>query len=59
VMALAASGVATVIAVSCNPATFARDAQTLVQGGYRLLTLTPVDQFPWSRHLELVACFQR
>lgn len=59
VAALAASGVATVVAVSCNPATFARDAQTLVQGGYHLLSLTPVDQFPWSRHLELVACFQR
>ena len=57
--ALAASEVPTVLAVSCNPATFARDAQTLVQGGYRLLSLTPVDQFPWSRHLELAARFQR
>ncbi|MDA1097452.1 MAG: hypothetical protein O2967_00590 [Proteobacteria bacterium] len=57
--ALAASGVPTVVAVSCNPATFARDALALVQGGYRLRSVTPVDQFPWSRHLELVAHFQR
>lgn len=59
VAALAASDVRVVVAVSCNPATFARDAATLVQGGYRLLSVAPVDQFPWSRHLELVACFQR
>jgi 23S rRNA (uracil1939-C5)-methyltransferase len=57
--ALAASAVPRVVAVSCNPATFARDALALAQGGYRLLTVTPVDQFPWSRHLELVASFQR
>jgi 23S rRNA (uracil1939-C5)-methyltransferase len=57
--ALAGSDVPLVVAVSCNPATFSRDALTLVQGGYRLLSVTPVDQFPWSRHLELVACFQR
>lgn len=57
--ALAASGVATIVAVSCNPATFARDAATLVNGGYRLLSIAPVDQFPWSRHLELVASFRR
>ena len=56
---IAASGVATVIAVSCNPTTFARDARTLVDGGYRLTEATPVDQFPWSGHLELVAVFQR
>ncbi|MBT3331081.1 MAG: class I SAM-dependent RNA methyltransferase [Rhodospirillaceae bacterium] len=56
---LAAAEVATVVAVSCNPATFARDALMLVEGGYRMLSVTPVDQFPWSRHLELVACFQR
>jgi len=59
VEAMAASNVPTVVAVSCNPATFARDAATLVDGGYRMLSLTPVDQFPWSRHLELVATFQR
>jgi 23S rRNA (uracil1939-C5)-methyltransferase len=59
VEALAASAVPRVVAVSCNPATFARDAASLADGGYRLLSVTPVDQFPWSRHLELVAAFQR
>ncbi len=56
---IAASDVPTVVAVSCNPTTFARDARTLVDGGYRLTEATPVDQFPWSGHLELVAVFQR
>ncbi len=56
---IAASRVPTVIAVSCNPASFARDARTLVEGGYRLERVTPVDQFPWSGHLELVAVFTR
>jgi 23S rRNA (uracil1939-C5)-methyltransferase len=57
--ALAASAVATVIAISCNPATFARDAATLVSGGYRLERVTPIDQFVWSPHLELAATFRR
>ncbi len=57
--ALAASSVPAVVAVSCNPASFARDARTLVDGGYRLLELTPVDQFLWSPHLELAALFRR
>jgi 23S rRNA (uracil1939-C5)-methyltransferase len=57
--ALAASAVATVIAISCNPATFARDAATLVSGGYRLERVTPVDQFVWTPHLELAATFRR
>ena len=56
---LAASSVATVVAVSCNPATFARDARILIDGGYRLKRVTPVDQFLYSAHVELVACFQR
>jgi 23S rRNA (uracil1939-C5)-methyltransferase len=56
---IAASDVPTVIAVSCNPTTFARDARTLVDGGYRLTEATPIDQFPWSGHLELVAMFRR
>lgn len=56
---IAASDVPVVIAVSCNPTTFARDARTLVDGGYRLKEATPVDQFPWSGHLELVAVFAR
>jgi len=56
---LAASGPALVVAVSCNPATLARDARILAKGGYRLTRATPVDQFPWSAHLEAVAVFER
>jgi len=57
--ALAASQVPIVIAVSCNPATFARDARILAEGGYRLTRVTPVDQFLYSAHVELVARFER
>ena len=56
---LAASKVATIVAVSCNPATFGRDARTLTDGGYRLTRVTPVDQFLYSAHVELVAKFER
>ena len=56
---LAASAVPTVVAVSCNPATFARDARILVDGGYRLTRVTPVDQFRYSAHVELVARFDK
>jgi 23S rRNA (uracil1939-C5)-methyltransferase len=56
---LARARVKRVVAVSCNPATFARDARTLVDGGYDLATLTIVDQFIWSAHVELVAEFRR
>ncbi|HMK67878.1 MAG TPA: class I SAM-dependent RNA methyltransferase, partial [Stellaceae bacterium] len=56
--ALASSAVARVVAVSCNPATFARDARLLVDGGYRLTRVIPIDQFIWSPHLELVAYFE-
>jgi 23S rRNA (uracil1939-C5)-methyltransferase len=57
--ALAAARLDTVVGVSCNPATFARDAARLVEGGFRLEQLTPIDQFVWSPHLELVATFRR
>ncbi|GAA0600071.1 hypothetical protein [Caenispirillum bisanense] len=57
--ALAADGPPLVVAVSCAPATFARDARLLVDGGYRLDAVTPVDQFPWSAHVEVVAVFRR
>lgn len=57
--ALAASTVPVVVAVSCNPATFARDARALIDGGYRLDRVTPIDQFLWSPHIELVAVFRR
>jgi len=56
---LAASGVARVAAVSCNPASFARDARILLDGGYRLVRVIPVDQFLFSAHVELVAHFEK
>jgi 23S rRNA (uracil1939-C5)-methyltransferase len=57
--ALAASKVARIAYVSCNPATFARDAKTLVDGGYTLDWVQPVGQFRWSTHIELAARFSR
>lgn len=54
---IAAARVPVVMAVSCNPATFARDAERLVRAGYRLETLWPVAQFRWSTHVELAARF--
>ena len=56
---LAASAVPIVVAVSCNPQTFARDARILVDGGYRLTRVTPVDQFLYSAHVELVARLEK
>ena len=56
---LAASKVPALVAVSCNAATFARDARILVDGGYRLERVTPVDQFRHTPHVELVAKFTR
>ena len=56
---LAKSAVPHIVAVSCNPATFARDARLLVDGGYRLIAVTPVDQFRYSPHVEIVARFER
>jgi 23S rRNA (uracil1939-C5)-methyltransferase len=57
--ALARSKVPRVVAVSCNPETFARDARALIDGGYRLTRVVPVDQFVFSPHVELVAWFTR
>jgi 23S rRNA (uracil1939-C5)-methyltransferase len=45
--------------VSCNPATFARDAAILCAGGYSLIWVRPVGQFRWSTHVELIGCFQK
>lgn len=56
---IAASAVPTVSYVSCNPSSFARDAVTLVAGGYRLDRVKPVGQFRWSTHVELAALFTR
>lgn len=56
---LAASKTPRIAYVSCNPATFARDARLLVAGGYRLERVTPVGQFRWSTHVELCGVFGR
>jgi 23S rRNA (uracil1939-C5)-methyltransferase len=56
---LAKSAVSVVIAVSCNPATFARDVRLLADGGYQLRAVTPVDQFRHSAHVEIVARLDR
>ena len=56
---LVKSAVPVVVAVSCDAATFARDARILIDGGYRLLGVTPVDQFRYSFHVEMVGKFER
>ncbi len=56
---IARSSVPAAVALSCNPKTFARDARILVDGGFTLVEVTPIDQFPWTGHLELVAKFRR
>jgi 23S rRNA (uracil1939-C5)-methyltransferase len=56
---LARSKVPLVVAVSCNPATLARDARILIDGGYRLTGVQPVDQFLFSAEIEAVASFTR
>ncbi|MGY6708657.1 MAG: class I SAM-dependent RNA methyltransferase [Rhizobiaceae bacterium] len=56
---IARSEVRYVAAVSCNPATLARDLSILLEGGYRLLSVTPIDQFLWSHHVEAVALLEK
>ena len=56
---LAGSKVATIAYVSCDAASFARDAAILIEGGYALAGVTPVDQFRYSAHVELVGLFRR
>lgn len=56
---LADSQVPVIVSISCNPATFARDAAILIEGGYRMDTVTPVDQFAWTGHVEVIAAFRR
>ena len=56
---LASSGVPVIVAVSCSPGTFARDVAELVRGGYRLAAITPVDQFRYAAHVEIVARLER
>jgi 23S rRNA (uracil1939-C5)-methyltransferase len=52
---IARSGIKTIAAVSCNPLTLARDLRILVDAGYRIKSVTPIDQFLWSTHVETVA----
>lgn len=56
---LARSKVQKIAAVSCNPVTLARDLRILVDGGYKLKSVTPIDQFLWSSHVEAVALLER
>lgn len=56
---LAASGIKRVAMVSCNAATFARDLKIMLQAGWRATRITPVDQFLWSAHIEIVAALER
>ena len=56
---LADSTVPKVVYISCNPSSWARDARTLLDGGYRLVELRPVGQFRWSTHVELASLFVR
>lgn len=59
VATLAKSSVPKIAYLSCNPGTFARDAKTLIEGGYSLTDIMPVGQFRWSTHVELAASFTR
>lgn len=56
---IAAAGIPKVVAVSCNPVSFARDAEILINSGYTLKRLRPVDQFVFTPHLELAALFEK
>jgi len=57
--AMASSKCRLLIGVSCNPATFARDARVLCEGGYRLQSVQIIDQFTWSHHVEIVGVFTK
>ena len=56
---LAKSDVKTIIYISCNPASFARDAQELLENDYHFKKLQIVDQFPWSTHVEIATLFTK
>lgn len=56
---IARSNAQVVVGISCNPATFARDARVLIDAGFKLERLLPIDQFLWSPHVELASVFRR
>jgi 23S rRNA (uracil1939-C5)-methyltransferase len=56
---LARSTVPVIVAVSCNPATLARDARYLIDAGWTMGEVTPIDQFLWSHHVEAVTVFRK
>jgi 23S rRNA (uracil1939-C5)-methyltransferase len=56
---LAASKVARIASVSCDPPTFARDARILIDAGFKLRRVTPIDQFRFSPHVEIIGAFER
>ncbi len=56
---IARSDVRQVAAVSCNPVSLARDLAILIEGGYRLVSVTPIDQFLWTPHVEAVALLEK
>jgi 23S rRNA (uracil1939-C5)-methyltransferase len=56
---IALSKVSRVVGISCNPQTFARDARVLIDVGFKLKSVRPIDQFLWSPHVELVGVFER
>ena len=57
--AIASSRLNLAVCVSCDPSSFARDARILIDGGFRLERVLPIDQFSWASHLELVGVFRR
>jgi len=56
---LARSAVKKIVAVSCNPLTLARDLAILVEAGYRIKRVTPIDQFLWTSHVEVVVALEK
>ncbi len=56
---IAKSQVRKIVAVSCNPATLARDLAVLLAGGYEIRRIVPLDQFKFTPHLEVVTLLER
>jgi 23S rRNA (uracil1939-C5)-methyltransferase len=59
VLQIARSTLSRTVYISCNPASWAKDARALVDAGFRLAELRPVGQFRWSTHVELASLFVR